>query len=144
MLDQCPLPTEFKQVNLQNHLQCIKLANLGPADPREPSTAFWNAKMKKWGVPEGLARSMLCMNCEHYDFSPEVLDCIKNGQGGKLKASELPVTPKWADIAGMPSAVCTRYSITCSSIRTCDDWEPMMGNSLGIASSEGNSMMEND
>ena len=97
MADLCPIPTMYSQVNIDNHLRCIKLANLGPADPRQPSDAFWQAKMKKWGVQEGQARSQLCMNCEHYIATIEMLDCIKKGSGGKVKASELPITPKWAD-----------------------------------------------
>jgi hypothetical protein len=121
--DLCPLPTMYPAINIANHLQCIQLAALGPPDPREPSNVFWADKATKWQVPEGEARSRLCMNCEHYDDSEENIQCIKEGKGGQIKPSGLPVTPKWADIAGMPSAVCTRFNITCSSIRTCDDWE---------------------
>lgn len=114
----------YKEVNLANHLLAVKLANLGPADPRQPSSLYWGDKMDLWRVPEGEARSRLCMNCEHYDSRPETIECIKNGEGGTLKASELPLTPQWADIPGMPSANCTRWAITCSALRTCDDWEP--------------------
>lgn len=123
MADMCPLPTMYRDINLANHLLCIKKAALGPADPRQPSTSYWEAKIKKWKVKEGQARSQLCMNCEHYIDTPEMQDCIKKGSGAKLKASE--VDPTWADIDGMPSAVCSRYNITCSSLRTCDDWEPV-------------------
>lgn len=124
-MDLCPVATVYKEINLANHLQCIKFANLGPADPRQPSTLFWGDKMDKWGVPEGLARSRLCMNCEHYEDTTENQVCITTGEGATLKASELPITPKWADIIGMPAAVCSRWSITCSALRTCDDWEPI-------------------
>jgi hypothetical protein len=48
---------------------------------------------------------------------------LSSGPGKQLKPSDLPVTPKWADIEGMPSAVCTRWNITCSALRTCNDWE---------------------
>lgn len=123
MADLCPLPTMYAQVNIDNHLRCIKLAALGPADPRQPSDAFWQDKMKKWKVQEGQARSQLCMNCEHYIATSEMMNCVAKGSGAKIKASNLPVTPKWADIPGMPSAVCNRYNITCSALRTCDDWE---------------------
>ena len=54
---------------------------------------------------------------------PEILQAIPTSPGGQMKASDLPVTPKWADIQGMPSAVCSRWAITCSALRTCDDWE---------------------
>lgn len=122
--EDCPIEAQYKEVNLNNHLLAIKLANLGPADPRQPSTLYWGDKMTLWGVQEGVARSQLCMNCGHYDNSPEMLDCIATGEGGTLLPSELPVEPRWADIPGMPSAICTRWNITCSALRTCDDWEP--------------------
>jgi hypothetical protein len=125
MSDNCPTCTIYKEVNLANHMQAIKFANLGPADPRQPSTLFWGDKMDKWKVPEGVARSRLCMNCEEYNDTPENQVCITTGPGAQLKASELPVTPKWADINGMPAAICDRWVIPCSAIRTCDDWEPI-------------------
>lgn len=123
MADLCPVATVYPDINLANHLQCIQYANLGPADPREPSTEYWMLKQEKWGVTEGLARTRLCMNCAHYKNDPETQDCIIEGPGGQIKPSALPVTPRWADIEGMPSAVCTRWNITCSALRTCDDWE---------------------
>ena len=125
-VEQCPTAAMYPEVNLANHLACIKLANLGPADPRQPSVLFWGDKMVKWQVKEGEARTRLCMNCEYYDNSPENLFCIATEPGGQLKASALPVVPKWADIDGMPSAICTRWGITCSALRTCDDWDPVV------------------
>lgn len=125
-MDLCPVATVYKEVNLANHLQAIKLANLGPADPRQVNTLYWGDKMTLWQVQEGTARARLCMNCEHYIDTPENQVCISSGPGGSLKASELPITPKWADIPGMPAAVCSRWSITCSALRTCDDWEPVI------------------
>lgn len=121
--DLCPIATTSKEINLENHLKCIEVAALGPADPREPSNEFWAAKAQKWGVAEGKARAQLCMNCEHYVATAEMKSCMDGGAGATLKASELPVEPQWADIEGMPAAVCNRWSITCSSLRTCDDWE---------------------
>ena len=121
MAELCPLCTQYRDINLQNHHRALKFANLGPADPRNPEVEFWQAKMKKWKVSEGEARSRLCMNCEHYVATTEMIDCVKTGPGGKLKPSE--VVPGWADIPGLPAAVCDRYNITCNSIRTCDDWE---------------------
>ena len=123
METDCPVEAQYKEVNLANHLLAIKLANLGPADPRQPNTLYWGDKMALWMVEEGQARTQLCMNCGYYDSSPEMLQCIATGEGGTLKPSELPVEPRWADISGMPSAICTRWNITCSALRTCDDWE---------------------
>lgn len=119
MVDLCPVPTMFKELNKKYHLDAVTYAALGPADPREPSIIFWAAKMQKWGVSEGVARTRLCMNCAHYKNDEETLACIASGQ--QLLASE--VDPSFADIEGGPSAVCTRWNITCSAMRTCDDWE---------------------
>jgi hypothetical protein len=123
MTDLLPVPLAYKELNLANHLTCIEYANLGPADPRQPSVLYWGDKMEKWQVPEGVARTRLCMNCAHYDNSPEVLAAMPSAPGAQLKASDLPVTPKWADIDGMPAAICTMWAITCSALRTCDTWE---------------------
>lgn len=123
MDNSCPVSTKYKYINLASHLIAINEANLGPADPREPSTEYWAQKAELWNVPEGVARTRLCMNCAHYDNSPQTLACIATGAGGELKPSEIPVTPAWADIDGMPSAVCTTWNITCSALRTCDGWE---------------------
>lgn len=123
MRDLIPIALAYPEINLANHLACIQYANLGPADPREPSTEYWQQKMDKWQVSEGVARTRLCMNCAHYNNSPEVMQAIPGSPGAQLKPSQLPVTPRWADIEGMPSAVCNRWMITCSALRTCDDWE---------------------
>lgn len=123
MKDLCPVGTMYRDINEKMHMECIDKAALGPADPRAPSTVFWQDKQTKWQVPEGTARTRLCMNCSHYDNSSEAMACLEAGEGKNLKASELPVEPRWADIEGMPAAVCTRWLITCSALRTCDDWE---------------------
>lgn len=123
MDNSCPIATQYKYINLANHLVTIAEAALGPADPREPSAAYWLDKQEVWGVTEGVARTRLCMNCAHYDNSPQTMSCLSTGEGGTLKASEIPVVPRWADIEGMPAAVCTQWNITCSALRTCDTWE---------------------
>ena len=123
MSELIAVPLLYAEINLANHLACIQYANLGPADPREPNMNYWMRKQQLWQVPEGVARTRLCMNCAHYDNSEETLAQFPGTPGGSMLASQLPVTPKWADITGMPSAVCTRWTITCSALRTCDDWE---------------------
>ena len=85
-MDQCPVPTMYADVNISNHLATIDYANLGPADPREPNTVYWLAKQELWNVPEGVARTRLCMNCAHYDNSPETLQCISTG--AQIKACD--------------------------------------------------------
>lgn len=124
MEDKMPICLEYKEINLGNHIRCHDYAALGPADPREPSALFWGDKMQKWLVPEGVARTRLCMNCAHYDNSQEVMDAFSQmPPGAQLTEADLPFQPQWATIAGQPSAVCTRWAITCSALRTCDDWE---------------------
>jgi hypothetical protein len=123
MDNSCPTAAQSKYVNLANHLVAIEEGSLGPADPRQPSTEYWADKMDIWGVTEGVARTRLCMNCAHYDNSPATMECLAAGTGATLKPSKIPVVPVWADIKGMPSAICTEWNITCSALRTCDAWE---------------------
>lgn len=122
-MDICPLPLRSNELNVRNHLKTIKEHGLGPADPRQPNDAFWKAKAKKWGVTEGDARGRLCANCEHYLNTSLITKCIEEGPAKKLKASALPLSPKWTDIESKPVAYCTLYDITCSPIRTCDSQE---------------------
>jgi hypothetical protein len=118
----------YKEVNIQNHMQCFKLAMLGPANVKDPSDAYWKSMADFWKVPEGVARTRLCLNCEEYDNSPDTIACVNNGPGGKLRASELPIMPKWIDDptgTNLVTGVCERWAITCSPLRTCRDWHPI-------------------
>ena len=118
--DLCPIPTTDDNVNLENHLTCIREANLGPANPLESSDTFWNIMADKWMVPVDEARLRQCQNCEYYDNSPQILDCLKSSN---LKASDLPVTPSWTDVDS-GAGYCSKWDITCTAIRTCATWEP--------------------
>ena len=122
-LDNCPLPLQNNKLNVKNHLSTIKEHGLGPADPRQPNEEFWKQKAMRWNCTEGDARGRLCANCEHYVNTTEIQDCIANGPAYELKASQLPLTPKWADIESHPVAYCTLFDITCSPVRTCDEQE---------------------
>lgn len=119
----CPMPLQINKLNVVNHLDTIKKHGLGPADPRQSNMAFWEDKAKKWQTTEGDARGRLCANCEHYLNTSDIEACIVNGPALELKASALPLTPKWADIESRPVAYCTLYDITCSPVRTCDSQE---------------------
>ena len=121
--DLCPLPLTDNSINIANHLTTIEEHGLGPADPREPNREFWSAKAVLWGIEEGDARARMCCNCNHYWDTTQVRDCIANGPAYNLKASNLPLTPKWADIESHPVGYCDLYDITCSPIRTCDSQE---------------------
>jgi hypothetical protein len=123
MNDYCPLPLQNNKLNVKNHLKTIKEHGLGPADPRQSNMEFWQDKAKKWQTTEGDARGRLCANCEHYMNTSEIEDCIVNGPALNLKASALPLTPKWADVESRPVAYCVLYDITCSPVRTCDSQE---------------------
>lgn len=63
------------------------------------------------------------MNCEHYLNTSFIKECIDSGPAKTIKASDLPLTPKWKDIESKPVAFCTLYEITCSPLRTCDSQE---------------------
>jgi hypothetical protein len=119
----CPLPLQDNELNIANHLIAINEHGLGPADPRQPNTEFWQAKAVLWGIAEGDARGHLCCNCNHYWDTTQVQQCIEQGPALTLKASALPLDPSWADIESRPVGYCDLYDITCSPIRTCDDQE---------------------
>lgn len=119
----CPIALQSNAINVKNHLQAIAQANLGPADPLERNNDYWTQKAVLWGISEGDARGRLCNNCEHYFDNPDIRNCIENGPANTLKASQLPLTPPWADIESHPVGYCNKWAITCSPIRTCDDQE---------------------
>lgn len=123
VLDGCPLPLQNNKLNVKNHLKAIKEAALGPADPLERNNDFWTKKAVLWGISEGDARGRLCNNCEYYFDNEQIRDCISSGPANTLKASQLPLTPAWADIEEHPVGYCTMWDITCSPIRTCDEQE---------------------
>ena len=122
MEDKLPAQLLYPEVNVANHLLAIKYEALGPIDPREPNQEYWAAKVEKWQVLEGEARTRLCMNCAHYDNSPEIVEYMQN-TWTPIKLQELPIDPAPVDIPGDLSACCTRWLITCTAMRTCDAWE---------------------
>lgn len=121
--NSCPLVLQDNSLNVKNHLMVISEHGLGPSDPTQSNSEFWQDKATKWQTTEGDARCRLCANCEHYLSTTEINDCILAGPAKDIKASNLPLTPKWADIESRPVAICTLYNITCSPLRTCDSQE---------------------
>ena len=119
-LNSCPMELQDNSLNIKNHLEAIKMKGLGPADPRVPNDVFWADKAEKWGVSPGDARGRLCCNCRFFVNTQQIKGCIDAGPAKDLKASALPLTPRWADIETKPVAFCVLLDITCSPIRTCD------------------------
>jgi len=119
-LADCPSAINDPKINLKNHLDAIEYRGLGPADPTQPNDAFWLEKARKFGVLPGDARGRLCANCRYYVNTTFIKECIMSTDTRNVKASELPLTPKWKDIESFPTAYCTLLDITCSPIRTCD------------------------
>lgn len=115
----CPAATFDDELNMANHLTCIQTANLGPPNPDEPSNEYWQERAKEWLVSEQEARTRQCQNCEYYNNTPKMLDCVSNSG---LKASDLPVEPAWTDVS-TPAGYCVKYDITCTATRTCSEWE---------------------
>jgi hypothetical protein len=114
---------QSNNLNIKNHLEAIKEHGLGPADPLKPSTEFWDAKAKIWKISSGDARGRLCNNCEYYFDTELIRNCIEDGPAMQIKASKLPLNPKWADVEDHPIGYCEKWDITCSPIRTCDAQE---------------------
>ena len=119
-LSGCPKAIKDPKINVKNHLEAIATKGLGPADPRQPNEDFWLDKSKKFGVMEGDARARLCCTCRFYVNTTQMKQFIMETETRNLKASALPLKPKWADIESFPQAYCTLLDITCSPIRTCD------------------------
>ena len=122
-LDNCPIALQSNAVNIKHHLEAIADHGLGPADPLDKNSSFWQDKAVLWGVSEGDARGRLCNNCEYYFDTPQIRNCVADGPAKDLKASALPLVPPWADIEDQPIGYCTMWDITCSPIRTCDEQE---------------------
>lgn len=119
--DQCPLPLQSNSLNVKNHLYVIEEHGLGPGDPTQTNDEFWADKGKKWNCSANDARGRLCMNCRYYVNATIIKDCIDHFPVKDLKASALPVTPKWKDMESKPQAYCVLFDITCSPVRTCDN-----------------------
>ena len=119
-MDACPLPLQSNSLNIKNHLDAIEYKGLGPANPTIPNNEFWQDKATKWNVSEGDARGRLCSNCRFYVNASFIKQCIDAYPVKDLKASALPLTPKWKDVESKPQAYCTLLDITCSPVRTCD------------------------
>lgn len=119
-MDYCPMPLQSNSLNVKHHMEAIEEYGLGPADPRKDNSEFWDEKAKLWNVTEGDARGRLCANCKYYYNTSFIKDCIDYFPAKDLKASQLPITPKWADIESRPQAYCTLLDITCSPVRTCN------------------------
>jgi HK97 family phage prohead protease len=117
---ECPTVTHNDELNIANHLIAIEEAGLGPANPNAPENAFWAEKASEWSISEPEARNRQCQNCEYYKNTPKMLECLRSST---LKASDLPVTPKWTDVS-TPAGYCTEFDITCTATRTCSEWEP--------------------
>ncbi|WP_396189870.1 hypothetical protein [Flavobacterium sp.] len=119
-LKGCPPAILKPKLNVEGHLKAIKDKGLGPSDPTQTNNDFWDEKARMWGMLQGDARCRLCCNCAFYVNTTQVKDWIMNTDTRNVKASDLPLTPKWKDIETFPQAYCTLLDITCSPIRTCD------------------------
>ena len=124
-MDACPMPLQSNSLNIKNHLHAIEEYGLGPADPTQPNDDFWAEKAKMWNCTEGDARGRLCANCKYYVNATFIKDCIDYHPAKDLKASALPLKPKWKDIESKPQAYCVLLDITCSPVRTCN--QQLMG-----------------
>lgn len=120
-LDNCPLSLQSNSLNKKNHIYVIENHGLGPADPRQPNEEFWKQKAMRWMTTEGLARGRLCANCEYFVNTSQIEDCISAGPAFTFKTSS--VAPEIVDIEEHPVAWCSKFDITCSPTRTCDEQE---------------------
>lgn len=119
-IDGCPIPMAIKEVNIQNHIKTVQIANLGPARPSSPGN-YWTQKAEDMGVSVEEARKQLCSNCAFYVNTTAIQDCYKKNKdlGNIPLATE--VNPAWENTDDA-AAYCIKFDITCTASRTCDDW----------------------
>lgn len=115
---ECPLATVDKRINLINHRYTVRVANLGPPDPRQENAEYWQEMADKWEVGIEDARTRLCSNCEHYIYTEEMKDCMRKHDN----ITPDMVGPGWVDTKET-GGWCNLYNITCTASRTCVDWE---------------------
>lgn len=115
----CPLPLQNRRLNIANHLRCIEMSGLGPANPKAIEQDFWDEKSQVWNVPEPLARFMLCKNCGHIWKTKFIADCLKQHPQPKPQ----DIDPTWVDTHDA-SGYCDKWEIPCTDSRTCEDWDP--------------------
>lgn len=116
---ECPEVLKDKNLSIRNHTICIVKADLGPANPKMPSTMFWMKKAMVWNVSEMAAREMVCGNCGHYWKTKFIDDCMK--QYPQVTPPE--IRPDWVD-TNESGGYCDEWDIPCTHSRTCDTWEP--------------------
>lgn len=116
---ECPEAIKDQETNIKNHHICIIKAELGPANPKAREEVFWLKKAVLWNVSESAAREMLCSNCEHYWDTKFIKQCMSEYE----QITPPMVDPKWVDTK-QSGGYCDKFEITCTSSRTCNEWEP--------------------
>lgn len=110
---KCPTATRNAELNGENQSKAIEKVAYGPANIDEPNEEFWAAKADNWNIPITEAKKRLCGNCSVFNQSPEMMDCIREGNPG---AADL--------IESKAIGYCESLGFMCSSKRTCDVWAP--------------------
>lgn len=115
MSKPCPPATLDVALNLKNRQKAIRVAAYGPANPLEPSVAYWTKLAKVWGVSIAEAKTMRCGNCAAFGVTSRELKCIEDGIGregldpaDRLVAAEL--------------GYCRMFKFKCAASRTCAAW----------------------
>jgi hypothetical protein len=109
---KCPPATQDLKLNLANRQKAIDIASYGPANPKEPSEAYWKAIAKTWDITTEEAKTMRCGNCAAFNKTSRILTCIKNGIG--MDAKEV------AEAGDL--GFCEIFDFKCASLRTCSAW----------------------
>ena len=113
----CPPATQDVNLNLKNRQEAINDQDYGPANPDEPNEEFWNEKAKEWKTNIKQAKTMRCGNCNVFNMTKKMKDCIEKGMsdGQQSKADDY-------DAAVKDLGYCEMLKFKCAASRTCDAW----------------------
>ena len=117
----CPLPMTNKQLNIDNHMVAVEEANLGPARPSSPGV-YWMERADRLGISETESRAQQCQNCHYYVNTPQIQSCYSTNKAAGNIPIETEINPSW-EVVSDPAGYCVKFDITCTPIRTCDEWE---------------------
>lgn len=110
----CPDATISVEINLQNRLNAIRVADYGPANPMLPNERYWSDLAREWRVTPAEAKTMRCGNCAAFDISPKMIACINLGLADSM--DEFDYAHRFE------LGYCRMFKFKCAASRTCDAW----------------------
>lgn len=117
---KCPQPTHDLQLNLKHRTIAFREYGYGPANPAEPSKAFWVRKSVIWNCTEQEAKTLRCGNCSAFIQTSQMIECIKAGITAKAPRQQTGYDDDVIEAANL--GYCELLRFKCAGDRTCDAW----------------------